>query len=206
MGTWTCGVISCHVHVCMSCLLLPPLLLFRYRKGSKAQAGVEKVYNQLKELLEKAGAQIRVGFVHGGNDVEVQAACENDDDYKRREATQRKADRAYFESVQEDFRIGKISVIVANDAFGMGIDHPSVRRVIVITPPQSIQRLYNQWGRAGRDGRHSLCTLYFRPHDFNEHEGAQPFSALLCPLSAVHPPSAPCMHSLCEPLCSDDSS
>jgi len=69
------------------------------------------------------------------------------------------------ERVQEDFANGGCQVVVATNAFGMGIDRPDVRAVIHLAPPGSIEAYYQEVGRAGRDGLDSFCLLLISPGD-----------------------------------------
>jgi ATP-dependent DNA helicase RecQ len=63
------------------------------------------------------------------------------------------------ETAQRGFAEGRIEVVVATNAFGMGIDRPDVRAVIHLAPPGSIEAYYQEVGRAGRDGAPALGLL-----------------------------------------------
>jgi ATP-dependent DNA helicase RecQ len=72
---------------------------------------------------------------------------------------------AHRDVVQRGFSRGETEVVVATNAFGMGIDRPDVRAVIHLAPPGSIEAYYQEVGRAGRDGGECQGLLLISPGD-----------------------------------------
>jgi ATP-dependent DNA helicase RecQ len=74
--------------------------------------------------------------------------------------------------VQDGFTGGSIPVVVATNAFGMGVDKPDVRTVVHYSMPGSVEAYYQEAGRAGRDGLTSRCLLLADPeYDAGVHRG-----------------------------------
>ena len=63
------------------------------------------------------------------------------------------------------FKNNEIAILVATKAFGMGIDKPNIRYTVHFGMPMSLENLYQEAGRAGRDRRHALSTVIFSEYD-----------------------------------------
>src|SRR5437879_5761777 len=79
-------------------------------------------------------------------------------------------DAEHRKRVQEEFFAGRIEVMVATIAFGMGIDKPNIRTVIHTALPGSLEAYYQEIGRAGRDGRPSRAILMHSYADRYTHD------------------------------------
>merc|ERR1719401_1033685 len=71
-------------------------------------------------------------------------------------------------AVHHAFTMDEVQVVVATIAFGMGIDKPSIRRVVHYGCVRSLEHYVQQCGRAGRDGQDAECLMYMRPQDESE--------------------------------------
>ena len=119
----------------------------RIRAGARDDSGVTVVYTPTRRLTELVAralhfAGARVAPYHAGLS-----------------ATVRRAQLL-------EFLGGRLPVVVATSAFGMGIDKADVRRVLHWGPPPTLEAYYQEAGRAGRDGQPATCDLLWRPADF----------------------------------------
>ncbi len=81
-----------------------------------------------------------------------------------------KMKREERETAYEKFMSGKCPIIVATNAFGLGIDKPDVRLLIHAGLPLSMDGYVQEIGRAGRDGKRSRCVLFYANSDFTDNE------------------------------------
>lgn len=108
-------------------------------RGGQGRVIVYCSTRKVTERVAKAlrGCGVRVGFYHAGR-------------------TKLARDRA-----QSAFEFGRTRVLVATNAFGMGIDLPDIRLLVHFQTPGSLEAYYQEAGRAGRDGLPARCVLFF---------------------------------------------
>jgi ATP-dependent DNA helicase RecQ len=113
------------------------------------------------------GANKGDGLIYGG----TRKNCEYWADFFTKKGIKTEAYHAGIESdkrkkIQTRWITGETPLVVATNAFGMGIDKPNCRYVIHEQMPYSIEAYYQEAGRAGRDGRDAFPILYYKSSDF----------------------------------------
>ncbi|MEH2286875.1 protein DpdF [Nostoc sp.] len=91
--------------------------------------------------------------------------------FKRCDLMTGKSTTEQREQLIEKWREGKIDIVIATSAFGLGIDQSDVRAVIHVCIPETIDRFYQEVGRGGRDGKACMSLTLYTTEDFNVARG-----------------------------------
>ena len=143
-----------------------PNLALRAAEVDGRRKRARRVDALLAEALERGGAGRGTAIVYAATRRETDAEA------ARLQAAGWTAaayhaglDGSRRDAIQQAFARDELEIVVATNAFGMGIDRPDVRAVVHLTPPGSIEAYYQEVGRAGRDGQPAIGLLLTAPGD-----------------------------------------
>ena len=153
-------------------LVRPARFIHGFRRANIAIEVVEiapsERFHLTRELL--ADPQRRPAIVYTPTRKQAESLANELSAYHTAAAYHAGLDAERRKQVQEEFLAGKLEIIVATIAFGMGIDKPDIRTVIHTALPGSIEAYYQEIGRAGRDGKPSRALLMHSYADRYTHD------------------------------------
>jgi len=160
-----------------------PNLAFRVRDIRGREEGNTQVDRLLQEFLHSPGSGRGTAIIYSP----TRKLAESEADRLaqagwRTEAYHAGMDGEARDRAQTAFAGGEIEIVVATNAFGMGIDRHDVRCIAHLGPPGSVEAYYQEAGRAGRDGKDAACLLLVSPSDMprrrylieNDADGGRP--------------------------------
>jgi RecQ family ATP-dependent DNA helicase len=154
-------------------LTKPARFIQGFRRDNIAIEVVEAAPSDRLELLRELirDPRRRPAIIYAPNRKQTESLAQDLADLSKPAAYHAGLSTGLRSQVQDDFLAGKLDVMVATIAFGMGIDKPDVRTVVHVALPGSVERYYQEIGRAGRDGAPSRAILMQsysdrRTHDF----------------------------------------
>ena len=135
-----------------------PNLKFSVIRASEAQK-----YSEILNITQQIDG---AGIIYAGTRQKVETLLE----YLLANGVEASAYHAGMEpndrkAIQNDFMIGKTRIIIATNAFGLGINKSDIRFVLHFDMPGTIEAYYQEAGRAGRDGKESHCIMLYSPAD-----------------------------------------
>jgi ATP-dependent DNA helicase RecQ len=149
--------------VCQLNLDDPAIFITGFRRSNLAVEVLELSKPQRPEFTEKLLSEptARPAIVYAPSRKAAEELATRLNAKFRTAAYHAGLDPATRERVQRDFLAGKLDVIVATIAFGMGVDKPDIRTVVHVALPGSVEAFYQEIGRAGRDGNASRSILLY---------------------------------------------
>lgn len=143
--------------------------------ASKTDASTNAPYSTMKEgeflvSSSSTSSEEKNKGVSSPRAIFTRKTCPNFVDSK----SQRLIIRAYHagmsreqrRKLQQEFIAGRVDVLVATVAFGMGIDKSNIRSVLHAHAPSSLENYVQEIGRAGRDGKDAVCRILYNPYDY----------------------------------------
>lgn len=141
-----------------------PNLKYHVLKTATAKEKQSKLLTLLKEAVKHEGSTI----VYCSTRIEVfalqQFLTQNGIKYEPYHGKMGGEER---KDAEAKFLSGENKVLIATNAFGMGIDKPDIRLIVHYNIPGNVEAYIQETGRAGRDGEEATCVLLYRPEDLN---------------------------------------